>query len=143
MARTYQAGGNVNPCVFVKSNGVDRQVIQCTGSSDQPVGISQEGTDAPPLDGASTYAATSGEPLMVHCPYEPSGDEVVLLVAGSGGWTAGNNLVSDASGQGVPVSTGITFKAIQWIGAQAALTVTAGLKGQVYPVIFPYRDSLS
>ena len=143
MSRSYMAGGNVNPAVFVKSNGVDRQVVQCTGSADQPIGISQEGTDAPPLDGAVTYAATSGQPISVHCPYEPGGDEVVLLTAGTGGWTAGNNLVSDANGAGVVASTGITFVAIQWVGAQAALTATAGVLGQVYPVVFPYRASLS
>ncbi|MGH7743820.1 MAG: hypothetical protein ACREQ5_03240 [Candidatus Dormibacteria bacterium] len=142
MARSYVAGGNVNPCVFVKYSG-EHTVIQCTGSADEPIGISQEGTDAAPLDGASTYAAVSGEPLMVHCPFEPGGDERVLLVAGTGGWTYGQNLVSDANGNGVPVSTGLTFTAIQWVGAIADTSTTAALKGEVYPVLFPYRASLS
>lgn len=141
--RTYQAGGNITPCSFVKSNAVDDQVILCAASSDHPVGISQEGTDQAPVNNASTYAATSGEPIGVHTPNEPGGDEVVLLFAGSGGWTAGNILVSDASGYGVPASSGITFKNIQWVGAEAKEAVTAGLKGQVYPVNYPYRASLS
>lgn len=118
------AGGTLAPMTFAKvSTAADDTCLQA-GANDVIIGITQVGTDNPPgLTGATSNAATVGESIQLY----GLGD-ICSLTAGSGGWTAGDRLKSDASGNGVTIATsGVS----QNCGAVALETVAAGGIGRV------------
>lgn len=107
------AGGNINPSVFVKlDTSNDNSVVQASAASDFVIGVSTPSTKA--FNG--TVAAASGDPINVF----GLGD-VCLLLCGSGGWTRGDSLTSDANGAGVTASSGniIGAKALESTAYQA------------------------
>src|SRR5205814_2334148 len=82
--------------------------------------------DPPGTTGADiTIAARAGD----HIDVFGLGD-VCNLVAGSGGWTVGDELKSDASGYGVTIGT----TGDQEVGAIALETAVAGAKAKVLVV---------
>lgn len=95
------AKGNIPFASFVKvDTGNDNAALVATANSVN-VGISQEGThDAPGLTGSTVYAAATGQNLTIY-----SLGDVCRLLAGSGGWTRGQLLKSDANGAGVPATS--------------------------------------
>lgn len=98
VAPSLACGGNVLPVSFVKvSTAANATMLQC-GANELPIGISPDGVQDPlGLAGASaTYIGTTTLPCEIHA----EGD-VCLLRAGTGGWTRGDELVSDSSGYGV------------------------------------------
>jgi hypothetical protein len=113
------ASGDINPSRFVSKSGAFT-VAQC-GAGAVAVGISQEGSKAVPLPGASSLAASSGDPLAVYAD-----NESCLLEAGAA-YSAGAYLKSDSTGRGVTASTGDAYyaRAEQAAGA-------AGVKAVVY-----------
>lgn len=121
------AGGTIYPHRFVKvSTAADNTALQ--GSANAAViGISGVGTkDAPGVTG-NTYAAAAADPLEIF----GLGD-IPLLEAGSGGFTRGDWLKSDADGKGVPIAgTGGN----QNIGAKALESAAEGELGRVQIVI--------
>lgn len=98
--RTFVATGNINPARFVKMSG-DFSVAQA-GASDSPVGVSFDIA----RNATATLAAVSGEGIGVYTEgaecWLQAGDTV----------TAGQLLIPDASGQGVPVSGYVSLGAI-------------------------------
>lgn len=114
------AGGNINPCSFVKISG-ELTGVQCS-TNELAVGVAQEGTDYPPLSDVtvSGYAARANESFRLY----GLGD-ICLLTLGSGGCTANDMLKSDSSGYGVTATTGV---ATQNINARALMTGNAGEK---------------
>lgn len=123
-----KAGGNILPHTFVKPSATaDNTGLQC-GANEQMLGISQEGLrDAPGLTGASSYAAIDGDTVKIY----GLGD-ICLLKAGSGGYTRGDRLKSDATGGGVPIAgTG----ANQNVGAIALESAAAGELGRVQIIL--------
>lgn len=124
------AGGTINPATFIKVSTVaDNTALASTdGSSshgDLIIGIAQVGTHDTPGVSSNTYAATTNQPIE----YFAEGD-VCLLKAGSGGWTAGDNIKSASD------STGITASSGDNVGAKAFQTVNAGEYGVVQVMIF-------
>lgn len=120
----FIASGNINPARFVKISG-EFSVAQ-SGAGEEIIGVAQEGSLAPPgiaeaLGGSQTYyAATSGKTLKVF----GLGD-VCVVIAGTGGCTAGTKVKSDADGKAVNVGTSAgTFN----VGGIALQTVNAGEK---------------
>lgn len=113
------ASGDINPSRFVSKSGAFT-VAQC-GAGGVAVGISQEGSNAVPLPGASSLAASAGLPLAVY-----SDTESCLLEAGAA-FLAGAYLKSDSSGRGVTASTGEVYHARAEQAAGAA-----GVKSVVY-----------
>lgn len=117
------AGGNINPCRFVKrDSSADHQGLE--GSANAIVcGIAGESSRLAPLENYVTtnYHAIAGEPIRLH----PEGDTDVLLemVATC---SAGDRLKSDASGKGTPILT--TGTTIQHFGAIAE--EACGIAGQ-------------
>ena len=126
------AGGTIEVSRFVKADigaGKLYKALQA-GANDKIVGISQDGPyDAPGVTGAADDAARENLPLKVF----GLGEEC-LLKAGTGGWTAGDHLESDASGQGVTVA--VTVASVRNIGAIGLETVAAGELGRVQIVLF-------
>lgn len=118
------AGGDIAPSTFVKLSAVaDRTLLAGTANSAN-YGISREGAQVAPTPGASTLAASAGQ----QCGYYPIGS-VCLLTAGSGGWAAGDELISDANGCGVPRATsGVVNQNVSAIAHEA---VAAGSQGFV------------
>ena len=131
----FVANGEIFPARFVKIsaatvNGTtysaDFAVVQC-GVGDDIIGVSQEGSLAPPgiaealVGGTQTYpAATLGKTLKIF----GLGD-VCVVTAGTGGCTAGSKVKSDADGKAVNVGTTAgTFN----VGGIALQTVNAGEK---------------
>lgn len=113
-------GGTIAPSVFVVTDtGSWKAVNQASGTGSFLVGISQEGAATAPIPNASTVAASAaGDPIMV---YQIS--DICLLASTTAGWTAGQLLTSNASGQGLAASSG------QYYGALALTTISGGAAG--------------
>lgn len=119
-AQKYTAGGTIRPSRFVKLNTSADFTVDEADANERIIGISQTGTrDAPGVTGAGTDAASAEEEVMVFHP-----GQVAPLEAGSGGWSAGDMLKSDADGKGVIVAT--TGQARQWVGAIAEEAAAEG-----------------
>jgi hypothetical protein len=111
VALSFTAGGNIAPRRFVKLHSAAHQVVQAV-ANDRAIGVSQEGSGSTPIPGASTLAATAGNPVRVY----QIGETCELEVAAA---TAVNAyLKPDANGMGVAVA------AANYASAQA-LTSTA------------------
>lgn len=115
-----KAGGNISPCRFVKLSA-NQTLVQCSGNSDVPFGISADGQRTPPgfvnaLSGVSEtpYHAISGDPVE----YFGLG-QYGLLECGTA-WSAGAKLMSDASGKG------LTATSTNPVGARALTDASAG-----------------
>ena len=129
----FIANGTIQPSRFVKLDttaGKNFYVIQAAAAGDTTViGISQPGSyDPPGTTGAATDAARQGLPLMVYT----LGD-VCLLKAGTGGWTAGDFLVTDANGAGVTVT--LSGTSALFYSAKALETTSANELGRVQIMI--------
>lgn len=130
-----RAGGTIQPATFVKVTTTDDTGV-AAGSNDKVIGISGVGTKDPPgVTGSGTYHAQSGDGVELL----GIGD-IGLLLAGSGGWTAGDFLVSDASGQGI---TAPTSGSPANVGAIALETTAASSYGRVQVVIFQMLPTTS
>jgi hypothetical protein len=93
---------------------------QASSNSQFLIGVSQEFGNNPPIPGAVENAGVQGESIMVY-----SVGEICLLNASSAGWTAGDRLTSNASGQG------ITASGANYYGAVARTTLVSGGLGWV------------
>ena len=123
----FVAGGAIYPSRFVKiDTSADQTVLQC-GANEMGFGISQTGThDAPGLNGSTAYAANAElDPIKVFLLGERA-----PLQAGSGGFTAGSLLSSDADGKGVESGS-------NWAMAIAEETCAEGEIGYVRLVLVP------
>ena len=121
------AGGNINPCCFVVVSTTNNTGVQ-SGANGLAVGITKDETYQPPgVLGAATYCAVSGLPI----PMYGVGD-ICNLVAGSAGFTAGDDIKSDANGNGVTA----TVAGTDIVCAKALETTTSGLKGRVQIVAY-------
>jgi hypothetical protein len=121
------AGGQIAPCTFVKvDTTADNQCLQA-GANDRIIGVAQEGQRYTPglPGGQQMVAATTGENLGVF-----GLGNGCMLFAGSGGFTRGDWLESDANGFGVTSST-----SGHYIGAIALESAASGVKGLVEVVI--------
>ena len=99
------AGGNITPSrILVTSTATANRVIQATGATVQPVGISQRGTrNTPYQSGTATlddgFAAIAGENLTIFS----NGDTCALELGGT--VAIGAALMSDGSGRGITATT--------------------------------------
>lgn len=127
-SKAYVAGGTIRVCRFVKiSTAADFNVLECD-ANEAVYGISQEASRETPIPSVTTdppEAAQSGEQLNV---FTDRG-MVVMLRAGTGGWTRGDELEADADGNGV--TAGTTANSTRNIGARALESVSAGELGRV------------
>lgn len=116
------AAGSISPSVFVVFDTTNnKSVNQASGTSAFIVGVSQEYSKYAPIPGASTVAAdTQGDPILV---YQDTNE--CLLQSTTAGWTAGDRLTSNASGQGVTASS------TNYYGAIALTTMSGAGLGQV------------
>lgn len=123
------AGGTINPFTFIQGNpGVELGALQCSGPGVEIIGIGQEWTSA--MMGANNQtaylpqgypAASVNQAIRV---YEDGEDTIIMV--GSGYTVEPDNLlVSDASGNAIPIVLTDTSK-VQWIGARA---IEAGVAG--------------
>lgn len=128
---SFIANGNILPSSFVKidTTAAMPSVVQASAATDILIGVAKESTDQPPIPQLSgtQYAAVAGE----NCRVYQVGDSC-LMTAGSGGWTAGDRLTSDASGNA------ITASGTNTVGAIALMTTPAGALGRVR-VTDPYK----
>jgi hypothetical protein len=98
---------------------------QATGNAAFLIGVSQEYADTAPIPGVTTTnAAVQGEVLAVY-----SVGEICLLNASTAGWTAGDRLTANASGQGV------TASGTQYYGAIARTTLSGAGLGWVEVIL--------
>lgn len=112
------AAGDIYPARFVKQSGQPFEVAQA-GANDALFGISQLGTNTPPIPGVtSDKAAVAGGSLRVHKPGER------CFVTAGGTITAGDRLKSDADGKGVAIATSGTTP--QRYGAIALQNAASG-----------------
>lgn len=123
------AGGTINPFSFIQGNpGVMLGALQCTGAGVEILGIAPEwtntimGTQNQVSNVPQGYpAAVAGQGIRV---YEDGEDCMVMV--GSGYTVMPDNLlVSDASGNAIPLTIGTNTN---WIGARA---IEAGVAGDV------------
>lgn len=135
------AAGTINPFRFIQSGATasplpspctnnELLALQCSGPGVEIIGIGAEWTNAMMGTAVQTQlvpqgfpAATSGQPIRV---YEDGEDTIVMV--GSGYTVMPDNLlVSDASGNAIPIVLTST-SAVQWIGARA---IEPGVAGDV------------
>lgn len=133
------AGGTINPFTFIQGNpGVELGALQCSGPGVEILGIAAEWTNAmmgqalAPAQGFP--AATIGQAVLVY------GDGEETIIAVGSGYTVepDNLLVSDASGNAIPIVLTST-SALQWIGARA---IEAGVAGNPIRVTVVNRPFL-
>jgi hypothetical protein len=119
------ANGTIACSTFVKvDSSTSFKCIQAAANTDWPIGISQEWADAAPIPGASTNAAVAGEQVKIY----GLGD-ICLLQSTTAGWTAGDKLTSNSTGQGVTASGSNVF------GAIALETISGSALGRVQVII--------
>lgn len=111
------AGGTVRPARFVKvSTAADNTYLEAD-ANEAIIGISSQATQDAPTSGASANAAETGDQLHVN----PVGTRCLLKI-GSGGVTRGDEIKSDADGQGVTrATTGTTVQNVGAIALQSAI----------------------
>jgi hypothetical protein len=120
------ANSNIAPSRLVKiDTTADGKVLQCTGTSDVPYGVSQPGQHNTPLSVGGTslldgWAATAGQNLWIIGPP----DKCLLELGGT--VTRGDYLASDTNGKGVTATTG------NFYGAQA---MESGASGDLVEVM--------
>lgn len=122
------AYGTINPFTFIQGKpGVMLGALQCSGPGVEIIGIGAEWTNAMMGQAYQTSlipqgfpAATTGQAIKV---YEDAEDTIIMV--GSGYTVMPDNLlVSDASGNAVPIN--LAASGNQWIGARA---IEAGVAG--------------
>lgn len=121
----YTASATILVNRFVKISG-DNTVATQTTSGGNTIGISQDGGRYAPVPSNTANpveAAQSGETLLVHLEGEPGSYPMLLL--GTGGATAGQELMSHTDGKGIPAT------AAKYVGAKA---LVAGSAGDTIPV---------
>lgn len=142
------AAGTINPFTFLQSGATNPQnnsgqltALQCSGPGVPIIGIAPEwtnnmmGTQAQQSFAPGGWpAATAGQAIRVY----GDGEEALLMVGSGYTVEFDNYLVSDASGNGVPINLTST-SAEQWIGAQA---LEAGVAGDVIRVLVYLRPYL-
>jgi hypothetical protein len=121
-APNFKASGTIAVSTFVKVSGSN--TCAQAGSGDVPIGVAQEWANAAPISGASTSAAVSGDQVKVY----GLGD-ICLLQSSTAGWTAGDQLKPDSSGNGVAASSNDTY------GAIALETISGSALGRVQVII--------
>jgi len=136
------AGGNIYPSRFVmldSSNGF--KCVQATASPvNKLIGISQEGTDYPPINDTdhitvAGYAAVSGEGIRIY----GDGDCCLLEIVSGQTITPGQFLIPDSNGKGTAVGTGATTQHVGAVALQATTaTSIAGEKIMVQVKVTPY-----
>ena len=118
----YTANGTVQPSRFVViDTSTSSRVIQASASTSPLVGVSQEWSKLAPTPGQTSEAADAGDPIKVY-----SLGELCLLQSTTAGWTAGDRLTADASGDGKTTTT-----AGDYYGAIALDTVSGQVLGRV------------
>lgn len=116
------AGGDINICRFVNLSTAANKTLLEADAGERTFGISYEGAYLPPIPGASAeLAAIEGRQVRVY-----KRGEFCQLRAGSGGWTAGAMLKSDADGKGVTASANN-----EWVGAESLDACAEGELGLV------------
>lgn len=118
--------GNVTVSSFVKYDATSAEhVILCSANTDAAIGISQEGAYLPPIPqqtGTQYAGTTTSPPIRIY----GVGCDNVLLITGTGGFTANDPIMSDANG------AGITATSTNIANAVAAETqTTAGILARV------------
>lgn len=110
------ATGDIYPARFVKAGAGGFSVTQC-GANDPVFGVSQFGTNGPPIPGVTfDKAATVGQTLRVHKPGEQ------CFVQAGAAITSGNRLKADADGKGIPLAGGTTAEQFGAVALQDAST---------------------
>lgn len=118
------AGGNIYPSRFLKlSTSADHTALQADANA-EIIGISGPGVIDVREDAANAYHATAT--YFANLEVLSYGDADVRLEAGTGGWTAGDKLESDADGKGVTANG-----PGRNVGAIALETISAGEIGRV------------
>lgn len=135
MPKSFRANGTIRRARFVKVDTSDDHSILEADANERILGISQVGPRVAPTpeisDADRIVAAVATEQCMVHLPGETTQD--TLLEAGSGGWTAGAYLKSDADGKGVLIDETAGNK--EEVGARAMTSAAEGELGKVTVMI--------
>lgn len=125
------ASADIPPCRFIKITG---NFSVAKGSSNaEVIGIAQQQGAA---YNTPTVAFSSGQQVAFY-----GEGELAWLEVGSGGVTAGDDLISDGNGLGVTRAT--TGTTIQYVGAKALQTAAAGAIIPVVVTLMAIRPALS
>jgi hypothetical protein len=132
------AYGTINPMRFVQqAPGIIGGALQASGPTVPTLGIAWESVTGPqgafgtPAQGYP--AAASGQGFRMYGPVDMN----TMVIVGSG-YTVmpGNELVSDASGNAVPLD--LTTTTVHWVGARAFEGGVEGNPIRVEIVQYPY-----
>ena len=139
MPKTYRANGTIRVARFVKIDPNDNNSILEADANEAIIGVSQIGGRTAPIPDVVTDPPEAAQ-ATEDCNVFFIGEDC-LLYLGTGGVTAGSELISDADGKGVPrATTGTTIQNVGAIGLETAL-VSTYCKVQV--VRYPLRPALA
>lgn len=112
----WVANGNITPSRFVKvDTSAEGRVIQCTATTDFPIGVSQAGTRRAPYSSLNDgFAAIAGEGVRVF-----QLGEVCPIEAGAA-ITRGDRLSPDTSGRGITAGAAVKSGGIALESASGA-----------------------
>ncbi len=121
----FIANGTIQPARFVQiDTSTNDKVIAASAATVPIIGVSQEWSNLAPTPGASSAAAVAGDSIRVY-----GLGKICYLQATSAGWTAGDRLTADSTGNGV------TASGTQFYGAVAQDTLTGAGMGRVMVII--------
>ena len=127
----YTASATIRVGRFCKVSG-SGTVAEQTTSGGLCVGISTDGSRIAPIPSVTASppeAAQSGESINIHLVSGNDGEFPVVIV-GTGGVSAGGEVMSDTSGQAVAATTG------KYVHGIAQATVAAGGYVAILPVCY-------
>ncbi len=142
------AAGTINPFTFIQTGAMVSSIpnaangeltaLQCTGGGVEILGIAPEWTNAMMGTPVQTSLVPQGYPAAVagqgiRCYGD--GEEALLMVGSGYNVVQDQLLMSDASGNGIPISATNTSK-LAWVGARS---IEAGQAGDVIRVTVVLR----
>ena len=133
MSKVMIANGTIRVSRFVKMDTTDNNSVLEADANEKVVGISQPGGREAPIPSVTADPVEAAQAADQVAILGPGEEEDVLLRAGTGGWTSGDEIESDADGNGITALT--TAATVRNIGAIALETVSASELGKVKPVI--------
>lgn len=120
------ASGDINPSRFVTKSGAF--TVAQAGAGAVAIGISHEGSKTAPIPGASSLAASAGDPLAVY------GDTEACLLEAGAAYAAGAYLKPDSTGRGITAASTEKYSAIaEQAAAAAGVKVIVNVKAGVAP----------
>lgn len=117
--KTLRAAGTIPTAVFVTQDSAGDNSVLKAGVDTFPVGISGFGGKYAPIPSVTTdppIHAEIGDPCQYHSPFSGDPQDSTAMLRIGATVTAGQRLMPNSDGEGIPATTGKYFGAIADVG---------------------------